>query len=101
MQATSCGIYAHYVLNGTRSLEERPPDIKEIQSRHRRSRTRPALPDAEVPGGSSGFAYAAPFRHRSAYRSTVEDSVYIDADAIGLGIGRLLLMDLIERCMAL
>ena len=30
MQATSCGIYAHYVLNGTRSLEERPPDIKEI-----------------------------------------------------------------------
>ena len=100
MQATSCGIYAHYVLNGTRSLEERPPDIKEI-------RRDTAVVERGPPylmqryGRSSGFAYAAPFRHRSAYRSTVEDSVYIDADAIGLGIGRLLLMDLIERCMAL
>ncbi len=48
-----------------------------------------------------GYAYAAPFRARSAYRFTVEDSVYIAPDAVGHGVGRALLTEVIERCTAL
>jgi phosphinothricin acetyltransferase len=43
-----------------------------------------------------GYAYAGPYRPRAAYRSTVEDSIYLAADAQGRGIGRLLLTGLID-----
>jgi phosphinothricin acetyltransferase len=42
-----------------------------------------------------GYAYAGPYRARPAYRFTVEDSVYIAADAQRRGLGRLLLERLI------
>ena len=56
---------------------------------------------AEIDGRVAGYAYANQFRPRAAYRSTVEDSVYVAHDAIGLGIGQALLNELIERCTAL
>jgi L-amino acid N-acyltransferase YncA len=45
-----------------------------------------------------GYAYASVFRPRPAYRYTVEDSVYVEPAAIGRGIGRQLLLALIEAC---
>jgi phosphinothricin acetyltransferase len=45
-----------------------------------------------------GFAYAAPYRPRAAYRYTVEDSVYVAPEAVGRGIGMALLDALIETC---
>src|SRR5262249_15794881 len=53
---------------------------------------------AEVEGVVLGYAYAAPYRTRSAYRYTLEDSVYLSSDATGFGIGRKLLSALIARC---
>jgi phosphinothricin acetyltransferase len=92
-------IYAHHVLNGTGSFEESAPDVDEMSARFR-SVTGRDLPFlvAEAEGAVRGFAYAAPFRSRSAYRFTVEDSVYVDPDAVGRGLGRQLLAELIERC---
>ena len=52
-------------------------------------------------GAVRGFAYAAPFRPRSAYRFSVEDSVYIAPDAQRMGVGKALLTELIARCEAL
>jgi phosphinothricin acetyltransferase len=94
-------IYAHHVLNGSGPFEERPPDAVEMAAR-REEVLRRGLPYlvAETRLGVGGFAYAAPFRPRSAYRFTVEESLYVDAGAIGLGIGRLLLGDLVARCTA-
>src|ERR1700733_10965424 len=43
-----------------------------------------------------GFASLSPFRPRPAYAPTVEDSVYVRRDLRGLGVGRLLLGDLVE-----
>ena len=43
-----------------------------------------------------GFASLSPYRPRPAYAPTVEDSVYVRRDQRGLGVGRLLLTDLVE-----
>ena len=54
-------------------------------------------------GGSAGvvgYAYATPFRPRPAYRHTLENSVYLRADARGRGVGRLLMAELIARAEA-
>ena len=56
---------------------------------------------AEYEGAVKGFAYAGPYRYRPAYRYSLENSVYVASDALRLGLGRLLLEDLIERCTAL
>jgi phosphinothricin acetyltransferase len=44
-----------------------------------------------------GYATYAPWRWKSGYRNTVEDSVYIDAAHQGKGIGRELLTQLIDH----
>ena len=52
---------------------------------------------AEKDGVVLGFAYAAAYRTRAAFRHTVEDSVYLGPNARGLGIGGALLRTLIEE----
>jgi phosphinothricin acetyltransferase len=104
-------IYRHHVLNGLGSFEEHPPELAEMQRRHG-DVVAHGLPYLVALAGESsagsagggkllGYAYAAPFRARSAYRFTVEDSVYIAPDAVGHGVGRALLTEVIERCTAL
>jgi phosphinothricin acetyltransferase len=92
-------IYAHHVLHGLASFEEVPPDAAELAAR-RREVLKYGLPHlaAEQAGEVVGYCYAAPYRARSAYRFTIEDSVYIDAGHVGRGIGRALLRRLIEVC---
>jgi phosphinothricin acetyltransferase len=53
---------------------------------------------AEREGRVVGYAYAAPYRTRPAYRYTLEDSIYIRRDAVGRGAGRALLDALIAAC---
>ena len=43
----------------------------------------------------------APFRERSGYRYTIEDSVYVGEDYLGRGVGNALMTELITRCTAL
>ena len=43
-----------------------------------------------------GFGSLSPFRNRPAYSTTVEDSVYVDADARGRGVGRHVLEELLR-----
>ena len=43
-----------------------------------------------------GFASLSPYKERAAYRTTVEDSVYVARDRGGQGIGKLLMTHLIE-----
>ena len=56
---------------------------------------------AEIDGAVAGYAYASLYRTRPAYRFTVEDSVYVAPDMHRRGIGKALLMKLIEACTAL
>jgi len=95
-------IYAHAVIHGTASFELDPPDEAEM------ARRRKAVLDGGYPylvaerGGTLlGYAYAGPYRTRPAYRSTVEDSIYVAPGAQGQGVGRALLEALIAQCEAL
>ena len=44
----------------------------------------------------SGFASLSPYKERAAYRTSVEDSIYVRRDRAGQGIGRLLLGELLD-----
>ena len=94
-------IYAHHVLHGLASFEEIPPDVQEMGRRREEilGRGLPYLV-ATIDGLVVGYAYASPYRTRSAYRYTLEDSVYIAPDRLGRGIGRALLGALIPLCEA-
>jgi phosphinothricin acetyltransferase len=51
---------------------------------------------AELDGEVVGFGALSPYKERAAYRSSVEDSVYIRRDLGRLGIGRAMLSHLLE-----
>ncbi len=55
-----------------------------------------AVEEAEV----VGFASLSPYKERAAYRTTVEDSVYIRRDRQGQGIGRVLLSHVVQVAAA-
>lgn len=92
-------IYAHHVLHGAASFEEIPPEIAEMQNRFAALKARNMPYIAAVEDGKIlGYAYAGPYRPRSAYRYTVEDSIYLLPEAAGKGLGKLLLSEILARC---
>jgi L-amino acid N-acyltransferase YncA len=95
-------IYRHHVLHGLASFEDVPPEQHEI-ARRRRDILDRGLPYlvAERSGRVLGYCYAAPYRPRSAYRFTLEDSIYLDEAERGHGLGRALLSTLLDRCIEL
>ncbi len=95
-------LYAHHVLTGLGSFEEVPPTVDEM-ARRRADILGHGLPYlvAESAGRLVGYAYAGKFRTRSAYRYSVEDSIYVAPDAQRRGVGRKLLDELMERCTKL
>ncbi len=99
--AAIAAIYAHHVRHGRASFEEEPPSVAEITDRWRGvcARDLPYLV-AMLGDRVAGYAYATVYRPRSAYRFTVEDSVYVAPDLGGRGIGTALLAALIGRCEA-
>lgn len=95
-------IYAHHVLQGLASFEETPPGVDELRRRFE------AVCELGLPylacverGQVVGYAYASLFRTRSAYRYTLEDSVYVKQGLARKGIGRQLLSALLERSTTL
>ena len=76
----------------------RPDDIK----RRRRNMRKHRLPHlvADCGGVVVGYAYAVPFRKRPAYRYTLKHSIYVHPDHLHAGIGRFLLLELIDACAA-
>ncbi len=94
-------IYAHAVVHGTASFELDPP-IEAEMARRRLSVLDGGYPHvvADHDGIVLGYAYAGAYRTRPAYRSTVEDSIYVAPSAQGKGVGRSLLEALIEECEA-
>ena len=91
-------IYGDAVATSTVSFETEPPSVDEMARRFA------VLRDGGFPylvavrdGAVAGYAYAGPYHQRAAYRSTVEDSIYVARAARGGGVGRSLLAALIAE----
>jgi phosphinothricin acetyltransferase len=95
-------IYAHHVLSGLGSFEATAPDAADFAARMT-AIAGLALPClvAESGGAILGYGYASAFRPRIGYRYTVEDSVYVAPGHLGKGVGRALLIGIVERCAAM
>src|SRR5690606_16828311 len=89
------------VRDGLASWEYEPPDEAEMRRRFEviQGAGYPYLV-AERDGRVVGYSYASAYRPRPGYRFTVENSVYVAADAQRGGIARALLEELIRRCTA-
>ena len=84
-------IYAHHVLHGSGTFEEVPPSVEEVRERFAEITGRGWSALAAVDGtGLLGYAYFSQLRDRSAYRYTVEDSIYVRDDVRGQGVGKAL-----------
>lgn len=94
-------LYGHHVLHGTGTFETTPPTVEEMATR-RADTLAKGLPwlVAEVDGRVVGFAYGNWFKPRPAYRYSVEDSIYVAPDAVGRGLGRALLAELLLQLEA-
>lgn len=99
--ARIAAIYAHHVAHGTATFDTVPMSGNAMADKIEAivARGCPFLV-AEDSDRVVGYAYAAPFRDRPAYAATVEDSIYLDPDCTGRGIGKLLLLALIDACEA-
>lgn len=94
-------IYAHHVLHGTATfdLEPPPPAFWANKIAAINTQGHPFLV-AESVGDVLGYAYASPFRDRPAYARTCENSIYVRADAMGRGVGSLLIAALLDAATA-
>ncbi|GAA1986035.1 GNAT family N-acetyltransferase [Isoptericola halotolerans] len=88
-----------YVLGTAVTFDEEPPGAEIWQARldDLAGRGLPFLV-AEVDGAVVGYAYAAPWRPKAAYRHTAETTIYLSPAAQGRGTGTRLLSALIDAC---
>jgi phosphinothricin acetyltransferase len=93
-------LYRHYVRNSVVTFDEKPPTLAQFRSRfrHLQKLGYPFRVVRAPEGTLLGYAYVFPFREKSAYRKTVESSIYLGPAATGRGLGTRLLGDLIEHC---
>ena len=95
-------LYGHHVLHGTATFEEAPPSAGDIAQRMKAVLDKgfPWLV-VEADGCVVAYAYAGPYRERSAYRFTAEDAVYVADAERGKGYGRAALAAVIDACEAM
>jgi len=96
---TVAAIFGHYVTSTVATFEVTPPSAGDWRLR---------LDDVAAKGlpflvcesdqRVAGYAFAAPWRPKPAYRHTVEDAIYVAPGHTGRGLGRRLLRALQEHC---
>ena len=93
-------IYAPIVANTAISFEEVPPDAAELE--RRMTETLPNYPYlvAEEAELVMGYAYASQHRARSAYRLSIDVSIYVADWAHRRGVGRALYTELLNIAAA-
>jgi L-amino acid N-acyltransferase YncA len=94
--AQICAIYNHYVATTAISFEEAPVSMADMEQRISSVSASLAWYVYEHDGSVVGYAYATPWRVRSAYRFSVESSVYVSREHGGRGIGTQLYRTLID-----
>jgi phosphinothricin acetyltransferase len=94
-------IYNHYVRTSTCTYQYEPTTPAERATWFREHDERHPVTVAVLDGVVVGWGALSWFRTREGYRFTVEDTIYVHHDHHRCGIGRELLLDLLERARAL
>lgn len=90
-------IYNHEVLRETSTFDLVPRTLAEQQAwLQARSGAFCAVVAVDAPGEVVGFGSLSPYKERAAYRTTVEDSVYVLRGRGGGGVGTLIVSHLVE-----
>ncbi|NRR32912.1 N-acetyltransferase family protein [Oxalobacteraceae bacterium] len=99
--AAIAAIYNHYIATTTISFEEQAVDEAEMARRIEDVSAKLPWLVCEEAGQVIGYAYATPWRVRSAYRFSVESSVYVShahpRKGVGLRLYQALIADLRQR----
>ncbi len=90
-------IYSYYVTNTAITFEYDVPSVKEFEGRIESITKRYPYICAEEDGKILGYAYAAPFKEREAYKWDVELSIYVERSRRKCGLGRALYSALEEE----
>jgi phosphinothricin acetyltransferase len=99
--AAIADLYARFVTASAVSFETDPPDAGAMRARIEAGvALYPWIAGEAEDGTLLGYAYAARFRERPAYRFTVETTIYLRPEAAGRGLGRRLYEPLIATLEA-
>jgi phosphinothricin acetyltransferase len=94
-------IYNHYILNSFVTFEELAVSTEEMHGRIEASHLKFPWLVFEKENEILGYAYASVWKPRSAYKHTVESTVYLKKEATKYGIGSLLYAALISQLKGL
>jgi L-amino acid N-acyltransferase YncA len=94
-------IYNYYVLHSTCTYQEEPETLEDRRQWFGHHGVKHPVIVAEANGEVVGWGSLSAFHPRSAYRHTVENSIYVHHARQGQGIGSLLLEELILRARKL
>ena len=93
-------IYNHEVLHSFATFDLVPRTLEE-QQRWLTDRSGAFAAIVAVDGPTVvGFGSLSPYKERAAYRTSVEDSVYVAGDQQGRGIGKMIVLELLEVARA-
>jgi phosphinothricin acetyltransferase len=95
-------IYAYYVTDSTATFETVPMTVEDwaVKAADIERRGWPFLVAQDDDGTVIGFAYVTFWRARPAYDLTVEETIYLDAEATGRGTGTALLTTVLSEARA-
>ncbi|HEY8766485.1 MAG TPA: GNAT family N-acetyltransferase [Dehalococcoidia bacterium] len=89
-------IYNYEILHGTATFDTEPETLEDRLAWFRELQQSPyCVLAAEVDGETVGWGCLQPYRPRPAYRFTTENSVYVQQDWRGRGIGKAILRRLV------
>lgn len=94
-----CEIYNFYIQNSVVTFDEQVFDFKHWEDKlgYLNKLGLPFIVAVTDSGEILGFAYLGPWRQKSAFRKTVENSIYLRPASTGKRIGTKLMEELLER----
>jgi L-amino acid N-acyltransferase YncA len=95
------GILNYSIINENARFDEKPFDYDEINDWYKIHTDSYPVFVAVIDDVVAGWACVGPFSAKSAFRYTVENSLYIHQDYRGMGIGKVLLDKTIKESKAL
>ena len=91
-------IYNEYVLHSVATFDTEPLQEETMRSRIAEISAHFPYFVYEVDNKVVGYCYAHPWKERAAYRYTLETTVYLSPESTGKGIGKQLMVKLIDEC---